>query len=103
MLWNHPDDGIPAIAANRPWHLGSALRYAVTHQHSHSVSYTPSLSIIEHVPQAASSAQALFDAEKSYLLVGGIGRLGLQVALWMYEVRSLIYCETLFYDSNMNM
>ena len=103
VLWNHPDDGVAAITANRPWHLGSALRYAVTHQHSHSVSYTPALSIIERIPQAASSAQALFDAEKSYVLVGGIGRLGLQVALWMYEVRFLTYCETLFYDCNMGV
>ena len=30
----------------------------------------------------------LFNEKKSYLLIGGIGSLGLQIALWMYEVRS---------------
>ncbi|KAF8161949.1 hypothetical protein K438DRAFT_2070439 [Mycena galopus ATCC 62051] len=28
---------------------------------------------------------SLFDAEKSYLLLGGIGSLGLHIALWMYQ------------------
>ena len=28
----------------------------------------------------------LFSSDKVYLLIGGIGGLGVQIALWMYEV-----------------
>jgi hypothetical protein len=35
----------------------------------------------------------LFSSEKSHLLVGGIGSLGCQIAIWMYKVRQ---CSHLF-------
>lgn len=31
-----------------------------------------------------------FNAEKVYLLLGGVGSLGARIALWMYEVRKLV-------------
>lgn len=33
---------------------------------------------------------ALFDSSGVYILVGGVGSLGLHIALWMYEVRKVV-------------
>ncbi|KIK61181.1 hypothetical protein GYMLUDRAFT_225393 [Collybiopsis luxurians FD-317 M1] len=37
------------------------------------------------IPTNSTHISALFDPTKSYLLVGGIGGLGLEIAIWMYK------------------
>ena len=96
LLWNDPGDGLASIMATRPWRVGDALRCVTNaRQYEPIVDYLSPASIFKDLPHNSSKEPPLFDAEKSYLLVGGIGRLGLHVALWMYEVRrhGLILCQ----------
>ncbi|KAI0737725.1 KR domain-containing protein [Daedaleopsis nitida] len=81
FLWNY-SDGL----ASDPWALGDALQNAIHHVRSHSaISYTPLSDLLQGISSSAASSNNLFDASKSYLLIGGLGSLGLHVALWMYE------------------
>ena len=42
----------------------------------------------DHLPMNIHVQSKLFDDTKAYLLVGGIGSLGIHIALWMCQVRS---------------
>ncbi|OJT09920.1 hypothetical protein TRAPUB_13598 [Trametes pubescens] len=87
FLWNHPDSGIAHFLETDPCSVGDALRVALPYL---SASSTPSLLrplpdlIASAIPESVPLATALFDPTKSYLLLGGIGSLGLQLAHWMY-------------------
>jgi hypothetical protein len=37
----------------------------------------------------------LFSHKKAYLLVGGLGSLGIQIAQWMYKVRMFLFASTI--------
>ena len=94
LLWNSPDAGIAHLAATEPWTLGDAIRSALI-RHSEtaswkSVPFVPCLELLDKSFTIASVSGDMFDPHKSYLLVGGIGSIGLQVTLWMYEVSVLI-------------
>ncbi|KAI0737718.1 hypothetical protein C8Q80DRAFT_1222755 [Daedaleopsis nitida] len=81
FLWNY-SDGL----ANEPWALGDALQNAIHHVRSHpAIKYTPLSDLLQGISSSAASSNNLFDTSKSYLLIGGLGSLGLHVALWMYE------------------
>ena len=89
LLWNDAEEGLTGIIANEPWVVGDALRASLKY---HNTRATPSIPIIrpsQLLPSESSNASlsvSLFDAQKSYVLIGGIGSLGLYMALWMYKV-----------------
>ena len=93
LLWNDAEEGLTGIIANEPWVVGDALRASLKY---HNTRATPPIPIIrpsQLLPSESSSASlsvSLFDAQKSYLLIGGIGSLGLYMALWMYKVLGFI-------------
>ncbi len=93
LLWNDPEEGVAGITAKEPWVVGDALRASLKY---HNTRATPSASITrpsQLLPAETSTASLsvnLFDAQKSYVLIGGIGSLGLYMALWMYKVLFVI-------------
>ena len=90
LPWNDPEEGIAQLSARDPCTVGDAVRSALSY-HSKStqpssVAYCPPAQLLDGALTTASLSPNLFNAHKSYLLVGGIGSLGLHIALWMYEV-----------------
>jgi hypothetical protein len=45
----------------------------------------------------------LFFHDKSYILLGGIGGLGVDLALWMYQVRAVIPSRDLLLTVGISM
>jgi hypothetical protein len=93
FLWNDAATGIPSMLIRRPWRIHKALEAGMRFlARSPIASREKMLSPVElldtMVPSRdlIKSQEALFDPEKTYLLVGGIGSLGCQIAVWMYEV-----------------
>ncbi|TBU55410.1 polyketide synthase [Dichomitus squalens] len=88
LLWNDPEEGVAGITARDPWAMGDALRSSLEY---HDNRKAPPVSLVppsQRIPEGvttASLAVDLFDPKKSYLLIGGIGSLGLYTALWMYQ------------------
>lgn len=99
FLWNHAKEGLPHITVEKPWVLGDALR-ASLHFHnsrdSQTISYRPPAQFLPSTSALVALHAPLFNPNKSYVLIGGIGSLGFQVALWMYQVRPL----TLLYGNS---
>ncbi|KAI0358347.1 ketoacyl-synt-domain-containing protein, partial [Trametes cingulata] len=87
LVWDHPRKGIQFFASHDPWVLGDALRMAmrIASGQYGTVSYLPPAQMLCPMPSKALRARELFDPHRPYLLVGGIGSLGLHIALWMYE------------------
>jgi hypothetical protein len=91
FFWNHPTTGLLARLEQEPWVIGDALKLASDLQLWHDMRqplHSP-LSLVPSPPAAGAmipSIASLFRGDKAYMLVGGIGSLGFQVALWMYEV-----------------
>ncbi len=89
LLWNDPEEGLAGITGKEPWVVGDALRVSLKY---HSTRGTPSAPITrpsQLLPPETSTASLsvhLFDSQKSYVIIGGIGSLGLYMALWMYKV-----------------
>ena len=88
MLWNNQEDGLAALSAKRPWAVGDAVRHALAYASRANIPYTPIQELLVNFPvKMAVREVALFDRTKAYLLIGGMGSLGLHIALWMYQVR----------------
>ena len=95
LLWNHPEHGLAGITRRDPWAVGDALRAALLyHENGRSplVPYTFPYQLLPAEVTTASLSTKLFDSSKSYILVGGIGSLGLYIALWMYQVSHYACC-----------
>ena len=93
LPWNDPEEGVAGITTKQPWILGDALRASLEYHHTHGTPHASLSRPLQFLPpdiSTASSSVNLFDSHKSYLLVGGIGSLGLYMALWMYKVLSFI-------------
>ena len=93
LLWNHPKEGIAHLTTKDPYVLGDAIRSALTY-HSESprepsVIYVQPVRLLDTSLVTATVSQDIFDPRVSYLLVGGVGSIGLHVALWMYQVSVL--------------
>ncbi|KZT01344.1 ketoacyl-synt-domain-containing protein [Laetiporus sulphureus 93-53] len=76
------------ILAADPWAIGDTLRTASLRvQQSSCPSPFPcqSQEKADEVLQLTSSSPWLFRPDETYLLIGGIGSLGMHIALWMYE------------------
>lgn len=94
FLWNHPEEGIPSLATHDPWALGDALRQGIKAEadHGQKTRYVPPLETFGDPPALVARPQGVFDPHRTYLLLGGIGSVGLHLALWMYQVRILQVC-----------
>ncbi|KZV87149.1 ketoacyl-synt-domain-containing protein [Exidia glandulosa HHB12029] len=91
--WNHVTDGIPGVLKHSPWVIGNALSAMLPLVGDHIVEcpllvYDAPVEILRRVSPAAIAGPVhaeLFDSHRAYVLVGGIGSLGVQIALWMYK------------------
>ncbi|KAI0695501.1 polyketide synthase [Cerioporus squamosus] len=90
LFWNDADVG---VARTDSWVIGDAVRAALEYdrrQQLLQVAYTPVLACLGDIDaDTTARLPPLFDPHKAYLLIGGIGSLGLHIALWMYEARKL--------------
>ena len=90
--WSDARHGLKALLAEDPWTVGDVLRLALSKFPEYSEVVHGPLELIDApLPTEVPIATDLFNEKKSYLLIGGIGSLGLQIALWMYEVSSTLY------------
>ncbi|KAI1798467.1 polyketide synthase [Ganoderma leucocontextum] len=88
LLWNDPEEGVAGITAKEPWVVGDALRASLKYHNTRGTpcaSLTRPSQLLPPKTSTASLSVKLFDSEKSYVLIGGIGSLGLYMALWMYK------------------
>ncbi|KAI0694299.1 ketoacyl-synt-domain-containing protein [Cerioporus squamosus] len=87
MLWNDSNEGLSAILAHDPYAIGDTLRAAFESniRVNSSTRFSALSESISGITETVSLSPYLFDATKSYMLIGGIGSLGLHIALWMYE------------------
>ena len=89
LLWNDAEEGVAGITAKEPWVVGDALRASLKYHDTRGTPSAPFARPSYLLPSQASTASLsinLFDSHKSYVLIGGIGSLGLYMALWMYKV-----------------
>ena len=89
FLWNDSRGGLESILNKDPASIGDALELAVelADQWPHNnIGLRLSDISISGAGIPVKSSASLFDSKKAYLLVGGLGGLGMRVALWMYEV-----------------
>ncbi|KAG2139356.1 hypothetical protein DEU56DRAFT_980346 [Suillus clintonianus] len=85
--WKHPTKGLQSLLTCNPWLIGHAIRIGSNiagkefdipmHNFSEIITVKPGdpVYVKKH----------LFSDKKAYLLVGGVGSLGLQIAQWMYK------------------
>ncbi|KAI0944350.1 Type I Iterative Polyketide synthase (PKS) [Taiwanofungus camphoratus] len=85
FLWNDPGNGIASTLEADPWSIGDALRHAFQNDAFVTMPFQRPSDFLDQCPVEVPMAADLFDPQKSYLLVGGIGSLGVKVALWMYQ------------------
>ena len=89
FLWNDQKTGLPSILLKQPWLIGNAIRLALQVLGSDGChgSLTRLDDMINIKPgELVPSRTRLFDRQKVYMLVGGMGSLGLQIAQWLYQV-----------------
>lgn len=90
-LWNNENQGLAETLKRDPWYIAHALEVAVQSVSAGYEARSTSVSIADAVPvpkgTLVSDQSPLFDPHKAYLLIGGIGGMGIQIAQWMYEVR----------------
>ncbi|KAI0364111.1 ketoacyl-synt-domain-containing protein [Pilatotrama ljubarskyi] len=88
FLWDHSEHGIAHIIQTDPCSVGEAVRAALPYvcASANRESLIPPLELITSVvPDVVPLATNIFEATKSYVLLGGVGSLGLKLAHWMYE------------------
>ncbi|CCL98280.1 uncharacterized protein FIBRA_00274 [Fibroporia radiculosa] len=87
FLWNDNSAGIAGLVDTDPWLVADALRCGISGTTLINESFCSPSEFLSEVPTCISVplTHDVFNPEKAYLLVGGIGSLGLRVALWMYE------------------
>ncbi|KAI0060607.1 polyketide synthase [Artomyces pyxidatus] len=86
FLWNDTATGISSILAEDPWLVGDVLRLGLnTESMDVLIPFRHPLDIVDAVPEMVDVVE-LFSHEKIYLLVGGVGTLGIQIAWWMYRM-----------------
>jgi hypothetical protein len=100
LWWNGPPPG-REIRRN-PWIVGDALSAIKDLKIQPPVdlevaSPSPEEHLAQHSGSYYSIEMPLLNSQKSYLLIGGIGSLGLSIALWMYQVSISILCAAFFY------
>lgn len=94
FAWNDSQSGIPCVLERKPWLVSEALEATTPllmnglNTDGLSELASPRQLLDQMSPRAAFTlaTESLFDGSRAYLLVGGIGSLGLYIALWMYQV-----------------
>ena len=86
FLW---DETLSHLFNESPWRVGYFMKVGVKLFESMMMdpSQSVSRSLRPRPPKVSESSRstALFDPEKSYILIGGCGDLGVHLALWMYQ------------------
>jgi hypothetical protein len=107
FLWNDASTGIPSVLMRRPWRINKALEAGMRFlMHSSvtarekMVSATELLDMMVPSRELVRTQETLFDPRKTYLLIGGIGSLGCQIATWMYEVDDVLSMRVTETDSS---
>ncbi|KAF9262404.1 hypothetical protein L218DRAFT_867659 [Marasmius fiardii PR-910] len=92
-LWNTGSTALSHILRTDPCLIGDALQSAIPLIPS-ILSHLSSLEATNHIHLKSLDSTAnrmevnqtaMFDSDKTYLLLGGIGSLGAHIALWMYQ------------------
>ncbi|KAH9934295.1 ketoacyl-synt-domain-containing protein [Fomitopsis serialis] len=84
--WDDPSSGVARVLAEDPWVVGDALKVALSDRGSSNEVFVPPIQMVGVAPPVEVPLQtSIFDSEKTYILVGGIGGLGMHVAHWMYQ------------------
>lgn len=87
FLWDDPNSGIMRILDEDPWAIGDAIAMSFSSSlYSETTGILPPTDFLPDLPAEVPSCYALFDSTKVYVLIGGIGGLGIHIARWMYEV-----------------
>ncbi|KAK7039784.1 polyketide synthase [Favolaschia claudopus] len=84
--WDHPSQGALSSVARDPWLVGATIQKYL-HQSLASVSNDSNTLVPEQLlPETFDVTQSLILADnRFYLILGGIGSLGVQMAIWMYQ------------------
>ncbi len=93
FLWNDDATGIRTAISKQPWIRSKHFQRTwgvllARHAEPSTELHSEAIADVETTVGAASAftSQSLFDSSKAYVLVGGIGSLGIRFALWMYQV-----------------
>lgn len=88
--WNDEKHGLAQSLRKDPWLVSLAIEniLQVIPKDIPTLSTPAAIQESVSIPQGSSviDRTLLFDPRKTYVLVGGIGGMGVQMALWMYEV-----------------
>ncbi|KAK7044311.1 polyketide synthase [Favolaschia claudopus] len=84
--WDHPSQGALSSVARDPWLVGATIQKYL-HQSLASVSIDSNTLVPEQLlPETFDVTQSFnFGRQQFYLILGGIGSLGVQIAIWMYQ------------------
>lgn len=86
LLASDPSSGVFAQMKRDPWIIKEMLTEVLTrHRTVIQPLLTQPVDLEEANLRVNQEHASLFSPEKAYVLVGGIGSLGLEIALWMYE------------------
>jgi len=96
FLWNDEQNGLSRILKRDPYSVGDALSYAfntmsqdfeeeMIPQHMLAMTESPA----KNAPLKPVFKQSMYDSQKTYIILGGIGTLGAHLALFLYEVCSI--------------
>ncbi|KZT25643.1 hypothetical protein NEOLEDRAFT_1178119 [Neolentinus lepideus HHB14362 ss-1] len=84
--WSDSKRGIPSILSTNPWAIGDALKIASSyHTNSKTTFVEPVQTVQGTVPEEVPLDLDILSPLKVYVLLGGLGSLGLEIALWMYS------------------
>ncbi|KAG1732311.1 hypothetical protein EDB19DRAFT_1912149 [Suillus lakei] len=85
--WKHPTKGLQSLLTCDPWLIGHAIRLGsnIVGNELKIPMRTLSEIITAKPGDPVPVKKRLFSDKKAYLLVGGVGSLGLQIAQWMYK------------------
>lgn len=91
FFWNDSSAGLYAVLSQNPWLFADSASSIINALPIEAVATTSlsGISLFGPRPAAERDSKAdfeLFDPNRAYLLVGGIGLLGIRIALWMYQV-----------------
>lgn len=90
IYWQDENSGLPALMRSENWTIFDDVT-AFIGIHEATLTSMASLGDIREPsslidPQKSVDRHGLFDPSEVYMLIGGIGSLGLHIALWMYTV-----------------
>ena len=90
FLWNSEDSGLCSVIQREPYTICDALSSAFPFLHAtalhEEIMSCSDVNVEHHLTSSIKRPQHLFDPNRTYILLGGIGSLGPHVTLWMYNV-----------------